>query len=64
MEWAVMAGRGTAPWVQLNGGKVDVKYRTTEDQLPRADDLPVLWRNSYFLDALQTITFQLEQTNA
>ena len=31
------------------------------DRLPTGDELPSLWRNSYFLDTLKSITFQLEK---
>lgn len=60
-EWnkAVMAARSAAPWVELSSGKLDVRYRGTEGELPSGDDLPLLWRNSYFLDSLKGVTLQV-----
>ena len=62
LEWnkLVMAGRKAAPWVQLASGKLDVRYRGQERNLPDGDDLPELWRNSYFIDALKSIVNSLE----
>ncbi len=39
-------------WIQLTSGKLDVRYRGQEKELPDGDTLPELWRNSYFIDAL------------
>ena len=60
LDWnrLVMQGRNAAPWVRIQGGKLDVRYRSVEGVLPAADELPVLWINSYFLDALREITRQ------
>jgi hypothetical protein len=56
----VMHGRRAAPWVRLNSGKLDVRYRGQERELPDGDRLPTLWRNSYFIDALKTICRQID----
>ena len=41
-------------------GRLDVRYRGEEQLLPERDELPLLWRNPYFLDSLRQITWQLE----
>ena len=52
--------QGRASWVQVGeDGKLDVRYRGTEQELPSGDDLPELWRNGYFIDSLKAITRQL-----
>lgn len=55
-----MEARGAAPWVRLNAGELDVRYRGAEQELPSGDELALLWRNSYFIDTLKDITFELE----
>lgn len=55
----VMRGRGSGAWVTIQGGRVDVRYAGPEVVLPQRDELPALWRNSYFLDSLREITRQL-----
>ena len=56
----VMNSRGGASWVQVGeDGKLDVRYRGAEQELPTGDDLPELWRNGYFIDSLKAITRQL-----
>ena len=62
LEWHknVMNSRGGASWVQIGGdGKLDVRYRGADQELPSRDDLPELWRNGYFIDSLKAITRQL-----
>ena len=62
IEWntKVMEGRNAAPWVKLNKkGKIDVRYRGLNQEIPKGDDVPLLWRNSYFVNSLKSITFQL-----
>ena len=62
VEWnsAVMESRGAAPWVRLGERRrLDVRYRGIEPRLPDRGELPELWRNSYFIDALKLVTRQL-----
>jgi hypothetical protein len=59
----IMAARKAAPWIQLNDGKLDVRYRGQEKELPDGKKLPELWRNSYFIDALKRIVFNLAENN-
>ena len=65
LEWnkLVMAARKAAPWMQLTSGKLDVRYRGQEKELPAGDILPQLWRNSYFIDALKSIVHLLSGNN-
>lgn len=58
----VMRGRNSFAWVGLTNGKLDVRYQDDERELPPRDELPHVWRNSYFLDSLRVITRQLEAT--
>ena len=65
LDWnkAVMETRGAAPWVRLGDRRrLDVRYRGNEPRLPDGDELPELWRNSYFIDALKNVTRQLGPT--
>ncbi len=64
LEWnaVVMRQRKAAPWVRVQRGKIDVRYRGQEAQLPDASQLPTLWRNTYFLDSLRDVTRQLGRT--
>ena len=62
LDWnaKVMAVRNAAPWARLaEDGRLDVRYRGIERLLPDADDLPMLWHNSYFIDSLKSVTRQL-----
>lgn len=61
LEWnaEVLGTRGSAPWVTRSGGKLDVRYRGDDGFLAAPEDLPFLWRNSYFLDSLKDVTRQL-----
>ena len=62
LDWnrVVMETRGSAPWVRLDDRRqLDVRYRGIEPKLPDRDELPELWRNSYFIDALKRVTRQL-----
>lgn len=59
----VMSRRRSAPWIRLMGGRLDVRYRGTEAMLPDGDELPTLWRNTYFVDSLKSVIRQLEQAD-
>eukprot|EP01047_Picozoa_sp_COSAG01_P028050 COSAG01_NODE_1872_length_9006_cov_523.219153_3_plen_445_part_00 len=62
IDWnkTVMLGRGSAAWVRRVGNKIEVKYRGRDTELPSGDSLENLWRNSYFIDSLISVCFQLE----
>ena len=58
----VMQTRGGAPWARVGEGRrLDVKYRGAEQLLPKEHELPELWMNSYFVDALKSVTRQLQR---
>ena len=62
LQWHrhVMNNRGGAPWAVIGeDGKLDVRYRGAERELPTRDDLGKLWRNGYFINSLRDITRQL-----
>ena len=59
----VMSRRNAAPWVTLSDGALDVRYRGTESELPTGDELPFVWRNSYFLNSLKDVTAQIAGTS-
>jgi hypothetical protein len=56
----VMRARKSFAWVGITNGKLDVRYQDDERELPSRDELPQVWRNSYFLDSLRLVTKQLE----
>lgn len=61
LDWnaLVMRVRGGGPWAVLEHGKIDVRYLGPEWLLPEREELPALWRNTYFLESLRQITAQL-----
>lgn len=63
LDWnaLVMAARKAAPWIREKAGKLDVRYRGLERELPDGDAVPLLWRNPYFIDALKAVTRSLEE---
>ncbi len=63
LKWneLVMAGRKAAPWIRLTKDKLEVRYRGNERELPDRTELETLWRNSYFINSLKTVTRQLQQ---
>lgn len=51
---------GAGPWADLSENRLRVRYREeTLGALPDRNELPALWRHSYFLDALRAIAVQL-----
>jgi len=62
IEWnsKVMEHRKGGAWVVFApDGRLDVRYREMEESMPSAEDLPTLWRNGYFINALKGIVRQL-----
>ena len=41
--------------------RLDVRYRGTEQLLHKEHELPELWRNSYFANAVKSVTRQLQR---
>lgn len=56
---AVTKERGGNAWIEVDGGKVEVKYRQEPAKLPPAEDLPRLWVYPYFLTALKSVGAQV-----
>jgi hypothetical protein len=59
---AVMSQRGGAPWIELRGGRLHVRFRDEEGGLPGRDELPGLWRFPYFLNSVRSMAADLEPT--
>lgn len=60
---AVMKERGGSAWVQTKGREQQIDARFPEEAtlaLPEAEVLPHLWVNTYFLNSLKSIGYQIE----
>jgi len=55
----MLARNGSAPWVRLTKGRLEVRYLDESGALPAAEDLPHLWRNTYFLNSLHRVVATL-----
>ncbi len=65
LQWNanVMESRKSSPWVKLNdSGCIDVRYKGGVRELPSGDELQNMWRNSYFINSLKSISRQLRNT--
>jgi len=57
----VMKVRGGGPWVDLDNGKLRVRFRDDNTvTLSKKSELPTLWRHSYFLDSLRAMALALK----
>lgn len=57
----VMATRGSAAaWIEARNGKLHVKFVAEAGNLPTKEELPALWRHSYFLDSLRSVAKELQ----
>ena len=57
---AVMKDRGSSgAWVEVRQGRLHVFNRDEQARLPGKDELPSLWRSSYFLDSLRSMVAQV-----
>jgi hypothetical protein len=52
---SVMEARGGAAWLEERHGRLHVRLRYDEGELPAREQLPYLWRHAYFLDSLRSI---------
>jgi hypothetical protein len=59
---AVMQARGGLAWIILKEGRVSVNFKENAGELPAKEDISILWTNSYFLNALKMVGFQIEGT--
>ena len=57
---AVMQARGGSAWVTLKGQTISVGFKENTGALPARDELSLLWTNTYFLNALKTIGYQID----
>lgn len=57
---AVMQARGGSAWVTLKGQTIAVGFKENTGALPTRDELSLLWTNTYFLNALKTIGYQID----
>ena len=52
---------GSAPWIRVADGKLDVRFRDEVSELPDRRELPGLWRNNYFLNPLKDVIGELAE---
>lgn len=57
----VMAGRGGAPWAELDRGRLRVKLREEAGELPTRAELSTLWRFPYFLESMRAVAAGLAE---
>lgn len=57
---AVMDARGSAAWIELRNEQFHVRFQEERGELPSRAELPGMWRYSYFIDSLRTMTLQIE----
>jgi len=50
---------GSAPWVRLEDGRLDVRFRDETRALTPGPRLPRVWHNPYFIDSVKTILRQI-----
>lgn len=53
--WVMQSRHGSDPWVRVERGKLDVRYRDENGELPKAAALRDLWQSTYFLNSLDTV---------
>jgi len=51
----VMQRRGGGPWATLKGDRIEVRYSDQTGEPTVARELPRVWRNTYFLNALKVV---------
>jgi hypothetical protein len=50
---------GSAPWVRLEGERLDVRFRDETKKLTPGTGLARAWRNTYFIDSLKTVSSEI-----
>lgn len=59
-EFVMRERGGAAPWIVVQNGKLDVRYRDSHlDALPAPQELSQAWRNSFYIDPLKAVIDQL-----
>lgn len=63
---AVMKARSAAaPWAELRGGKLHVRFRDQHaPRLPEAAEIPHTWMHAYFIGSLRSIAAALQESNS
>lgn len=61
---SVMTTRGGAAWVEMNRGKLNVRFKDENGKLPDEDKLGELWRFPYFLDSLRSVARVLREKSS
>jgi hypothetical protein len=55
-----MKQRGSAaPWIEMKGQRLHIRFRDELAELPKRKALPALWRSPYFLESLRSMTRQV-----
>jgi hypothetical protein len=52
----VMKDRGGSAWIEVENGRLSVRYRDEQGHLPTRAELPTLWRFPYFLSSLRSVS--------
>jgi hypothetical protein len=60
-RWVMAARGGAAPWLEKREGRLHVRFRDERGELPQREELPMLWRYSYFLDSLRAVAYTLKE---
>lgn len=56
----IASRRGGSPWLEVGPQQtLQVKYRGPEPELPDGESIHHLWRNTYFLPSIRTVSYQL-----
>ena len=58
-QYIMRVRNGSEAWARLDGERLDVRYRDETEGLPDRAALPLLWRSTYFIDALKSIINQI-----
>ena len=51
----VMGARGGAAWLEKRAGRLHVRFRDEQGELPTRQEIPNLWRFPYFLESLRNV---------
>lgn len=57
--WVMQQRGSAAPWIELKGQRLHVRFRDELSALPKRKDLASLWRFPYFVDSLRSMTAQV-----
>jgi len=57
----MQARGGSAAWVRMAAGRLDVRFRDETAELPKRSEVAHLWRHNYFLESLNGIVHALRE---